>query len=144
MIIKISDLREMKNKVVNVDGEYYELIPHDNSYTLKPVGKEVTLEDCTSNHYVEVSKMLPFGVESYDKVTAINELIAVASHLNDGWKPDWSDYLKQKYRISILGDKVEYDPFTTLSAGFVYFKSIELAKEAVRILGEDKIKLIYS
>lgn len=75
------------------------------------------------------------------KLLAINKLMTVAYYLNDGWEPDWENQNDSKYSLA-------YDSFDhkivalifELNYVFVYFKSKELAQQAIEILGEETIK----
>lgn len=76
------------------------------------------------------------------RLLAINKLMNVAHYLNDGWKPNWTDS-QLKYFIYYDGkDKtftIDYN--TYFNYGVVYFKSKEIAQQAIEILGEETIKL---
>lgn len=75
---------------------------------------------------------------------AINKLMNVAHYLNDGWKPDWKDETQRKYYIYYdINDKAfVIDHNTHFNYGVVYFKSIEIAEQAIEILGDETIKLV--
>ena len=76
------------------------------------------------------------------KLLAINELMNVAKYLNDGWKPDWNNGLEEKYYLYINnGNKLCVYYIYGYNKGPVYFKSEELARQAIEILGEETIKL---
>jgi hypothetical protein len=74
---------------------------------------------------------------------AINKLMNVAHYLNDGWKPNWKDETQRKYYIYYdINDKAfVIDHNTHFNYGVVYFKSIEIAEQAIEILGDETIKL---
>lgn len=78
-----------------------------------------------------------------ERLLALNKLINVAYYLNDGWEPDWKDEIQHKFFIYYNGkDKaIKIDINFYLTYGVVYFKSKELAEQAIQILGEDTIKL---
>jgi len=77
----------------------------------------------------------------FEKLRAINMLMNVAKYLNDGWQPDWCDVVKHKYYISMLDGEITVGYLTSTPCLDVYFKSEELAKKAIEILGEDTIRL---
>lgn len=78
------------------------------------------------------------------KLLAINKLMNVATYLNDSWKPNWNDITcKYYFRIPSTG-KIEVDTTCTLNISFTYFKTRELAEQAIKILGVDTIKLALS
>ena len=85
-----------------------------------------------------------FGVyskEAQQKVIAIIKLLNVAKFLNGDWKPDWEDGNEIKYGIGIYNGKIEVEPTAIYQTSFVYFRTEELAKQAVAILGEDTVRL---
>lgn len=75
------------------------------------------------------------------KLLAINKLMNVAKYLNGDWKPNWSDNIQKKYYISIATDNINIDFMFNTCCFDVCFKSKELAKQAIDILGEETIKL---
>ena len=78
------------------------------------------------------------------KLVAINTLLNVAKYLNGNWVPDWNDGT-EKYSIKI--DYCGYivpEPTLNSNNSFVYFKTRELVKQAIEILGEEIIKVALS
>lgn len=77
------------------------------------------------------------------RLLALNKLMNVAHYLNDGWKPNWNNIEQEKFYIYYSNVdkiiKIEYN--SVCNSGEVYFKSIELAEQAIEILGEETIKL---
>lgn len=85
------------------------------------------------------------------KLLALNKLINVAKYLNDGWEPNFCDCSEKYYlytynvtnatrvetRISIAGKQ-------STSWCSPCFKSLDLAKQAIEILGEETVKLALS
>jgi hypothetical protein len=78
------------------------------------------------------------------RLLAINKLMNVAHYLNDGWEPDWNDNEQEKFYIyySNVSKTIEIDYNCVCNSGEVYFKSRELAGQAIKILGEETIKLV--
>ncbi len=77
------------------------------------------------------------------QLLALNKLFNVAYYLNEGWVPDWSDTKQNKYWIVRDGELNTIEVIINISmhhVGGVYFKSEELAKRAIVILGEKSIK----
>jgi hypothetical protein len=78
-----------------------------------------------------------------ERLLALNKLMNVAHYLNDGWEPNWNNIEQEKFYIYYSNVdkiiKIEYN--SVCNSGEVYFKSIELAEQAIEILGEDIIKL---
>lgn len=77
------------------------------------------------------------------RLLALNKLMNVAYYLNDGWKPDWNDCAQHKYFIYYNNKDKTFtsDVNTYFNSGVVYFKSKEIAKQAIQILSEDIVKL---
>lgn len=78
------------------------------------------------------------------KLLAINKLMNVAKYLNGDWKPDLSSRSEQKFYIILEKGDIFTSQTCTVVSGNVYFKSKELAEQAIEILGEDTIKLALS
>lgn len=76
-----------------------------------------------------------------EKLIAINKLLNVAKYLNGGWKPDWENYDEFKYYIYISSGNINIDSIMSSFSDLVYFRSRELAQQAINILGEETIKL---
>lgn len=74
---------------------------------------------------------------------AINKLMNVAHYLNDGWKPNWNDGGQEKFYIyyNSAVKTLNVSANFYYNSGVVYFKSKEIAKQAIQILGEDIVKL---
>lgn len=77
--------------------------------------------------------------EQVSKLRAINMLINTAKALNDGWQPDWNNATEKKWAFRINNNKFEIYSCGTISRSIVYFRTEELAKMAVDILGENII-----
>lgn len=80
------------------------------------------------------------------KLLAINQLMNVAKYLNEDWKPDWRNEDEKKYIIFIdeQCNRIVIDCKYIVNTSIVYFKTKELAKKAIEILGERTIKLALS
>ena len=77
------------------------------------------------------------------RMVAFNKLQNIAKYLNKGWKPDFPD--SNNYTICkkcaggycILGN-------TKYQAGSIYFRTEELANEAIRLMGEESLNDLFS
>lgn len=80
------------------------------------------------------------------KLLAINQLMNVAKYLNEGWQPDWTNSNEKKYFIYCypIARKLDIKTATIHMSDIVYFKSVELAQQAIDILKEDTIILALS
>lgn len=77
--------------------------------------------------------------EQAEKLLAINKLMNVAKYLNDGWKPDWNTNLESKYIIELSIDSIIIQDVETINHSVTYFKTKELAEQAIDILGKEII-----
>jgi hypothetical protein len=81
-----------------------------------------------------------------EKILAINKLINVAKYLNKEWKPDWKNLDDCKYYINIdeTDNIMKISPIIFSKSMDIYFKTKELAQQAINILGEETIRLALS
>lgn len=75
------------------------------------------------------------------KWSAFHKLAIIAEYLNEGWKPDWNNKDAVKWYIK-KDERVYTDSCYMLNYGAIYFKSRELAKKAIEIMG-DEINYIF-
>ena len=75
---------------------------------------------------------------------AFNKLQNIAKYLNDGWKPDFKGSTRNWFISKKRGE--EYRVIFTYSdnAEIVFFKSACLAKEAIRLMGEESLNDLFS
>ena len=76
-------------------------------------------------------------------ILAKNKLANVAKYLNDGWKPVYNDeeiWVILSFISGIHPVKVMQNSMVSCS-GTILFKSEELARQAIEILGEETVKL---
>lgn len=78
------------------------------------------------------------------KLLAINKLMNVAKYLNGDWKPFNSNIITWYIEIDNQTNKIEYNWTIIYVSHIAYFKTRELAKQAIEILGEDTIRLALS
>ena len=77
------------------------------------------------------------------RTLAFNKLQNIAKYLNKGWKPDFSGTNNHTIcknhtgEYCILGN-------TKPQAGAIYFKTEELAQEAIRLMGEESLNDLFS
>lgn len=81
-----------------------------------------------------------FSEEEANKLSAIGALLATAKYLNKGWKPDWKSSSK-KWSFDIDNGKLIISHSIIYQTSFVYFRTKELAQQAIQILGEEVIRL---
>ena len=81
----------------------------------------------------------------YNKIYAINKLLFVSKYLNNGWVPDFDNHTQPKYFVIINDNKRVIGCSHSINREFgIYFKSEELAQQAIDILGEEVIKQALS
>lgn len=92
------------------------------------------------------------------RLVAFNKLQNIAKYLNDGWKPDFDDTLQEKFYIVYTGDKPESNFEVDLLKGYcvyskinepayessIYFKTFNLACEAIRLMGKESLNDLFS
>lgn len=77
------------------------------------------------------------------RTLAFNKLQNIAKYLNKGWKPDFTlicPYTICKNCDGVYSLLCNHKP----QAGAIYFKTEELAKEAIRIMGEESLNDLFS
>lgn len=77
------------------------------------------------------------------RVAAFIKLQNIAKFLNGDWKPNF-DKDDEKWNINKCGDTFIAMYTKTLNKASVYFKSQELTKEAIRLMGEDSLNDLFS
>lgn len=77
------------------------------------------------------------------RLVAFNKLQNIAKYLNKGWEPDFTLICPYTICKNCAG---EYSFLCNhkLQAGAIYFKTEELAKEAIRIMGEESLNDLFS
>lgn len=77
------------------------------------------------------------------RMLAFNKLMNIAKYLNGDWKSDFDrDY--QNWNICKDGDTFIAMFTRCLNRGSVYFKSRDLALEAIRLMGEESLNDLFS
>jgi len=152
-IIQIPDTLEIKEikdgKIILVEKEKkltYEnvakkLFPYETShYYILSDGDINKIKNSPSNYKLPNNAL---SKKQLEKLLAINMLMSVAKFLNDGWQPNWNNNNELKYFIcySNNSNTIFIDSTYSTQTNVVFFKSLELAKQAIEILGEETIKL---
>lgn len=98
---------------------------------------------CNSGTVYYNSKINCTSEKQIKKLLAINQLMNVAKYLNSDWEPDYTKE-EPKYFIYI-GDKnnISISANYLLKKHFVYFRTKEIAEQAINILGEETIRLAF-
>ena len=83
------------------------------------------------------------SVAQVKRVVAFNKLQNIAKYLNKGWKPDFCNTEKKWAIIKYVeGFSPKYIRMT--NDANVYFKSKDLANEAIRLMGEESLNDLFS
>lgn len=88
------------------------------------------LNNCTS--YAQAKRLLAF-----------NKLMNIAKYLNGEWMPDF-DGDHENWNICKDGDTLLATYTRNVNKANVYFKSKDLAYEAIRLMGEDSLNDLFS
>ena len=150
-IIQLPDNFEVKEIK---DGKII-LVEKDKKLTYKDIAKSlfskpsffiggcgsIESANCLSNNAADSTNCT--SRKQAEKLLAINKLMNVAKYLNEGWQPDWCNDEEGKYYICIdnVSNDLDVDCAGFINWSIVYFKSEELAEQAIEILGEETIEL---
>ena len=93
------------------------------------------------NNYKDTDNCTSFA--QVKRLVAFNKLQNIAKYLNKGWKPDFRSPEK---KWSIVKDGESYSPVyvLTINDANVYFKSKDLALEAICLIGEESLNDLFS
>lgn len=83
------------------------------------------------------------SVAQVKRVVAFNKLQNIAKYLNKGWKPNFCIGDK-KWGIIKEGEGFSPKYIRMISDASVYFKSKDLANEAIRLMGEESLNDLFS
>ncbi len=132
---------KLKKKSLTYEDVAKELFRCDTSYYIDSTGN--ILNSVHSGYYRDPNTAI--SKKQLEKLLAINMLMNVAKYLNGDWKPNWEIIGCDKWYFQV--DKNEIEIMSTNNIdnyAIVYFKSKELAKQAIDILEEDIIHLALS
>ena len=150
----------MKEQVIQLPDNYEVKEIKDGKIILVEKEKKLTYEDiakelfgdekgcyiCSSGiigraHCIPDVPVNCISLKQAEKLLAINKLMNVAKYLNGDWQPDWNNPTQIKYYLFMNGNYINICYVTSTKCSDIYFKSKELAKQAIEILGEETIKL---
>lgn len=136
----------MEEIKVNIpDGYKIDIENSDLSKGIIKLKQEELTYDQLCMELKSQSEMIGFyiPIKANNKVKAIIKLIKTAYYLNKGWEPNWNDN-SVKFYFHITESRVVIFNAYYGRSSIVYFKSEELAKQALKILGERTIRLALS
>lgn len=147
----------METKEVKIQvPEGYEIDNENSTFDcikFKPIKKVVSYEDVIHKLnddaigvYTSLPRTFITSSKQSGKLLAINKLMNVAKYLNGEWHPNWSDSVESKYHIrcNYTCNVLQIGEAIMQCSDIVYFKSEELARQAIEILGEETIRLALS
>jgi hypothetical protein len=132
----------------------------DEVIRFKPVKKKITYNDicrelffnrpswrltgsgitnCTLDTIIYPSSM-GTSHKQLEQLLALNKLINVAKYLNGDWEPNWNDEFEDKIYFYYSYGKLNICAKRYSNFGCVCFKTIDLAHQAVEILGKEEVK----
>lgn len=140
--------KDYNNSIQNlpIRGEIYSYECLFGEHNLKP---SLTYEDVALELVNQESRTLRAmcaNEKMLNKLSAIHHLIMVAKFLNkneDGsdWTPDWENDAEPKWYLCVRHGKKPIPCFTVQNNScVVYFRTKEIAEQAVQILGEDVVR----
>ena len=132
---------KFKKKGLTYLNVHKALFGDGNYYYISTGGNIVRGENNSVGEFSHLAK----HSSQLERILAINKLMNVAEYLNDGWKPDWKNghsskwYLIWHHRLC----KFIIDSGQLLQSNNIYFKTPDLALQAIEILGEEEVKLAF-
>lgn len=93
-----------------------------------------TIKYCNTNTIMAISK------NQIEQLLALNKLMNVAKYLNGDWEPNWNDEYEDKIYFYYSSGKLNICAKRYSNFGCVCFKTIDLAHQAVEILGKEEVK----
>ena len=124
-----------------------------NTIRFKPIKKKITYEDVINNIKAKnIGVSVQFGLtkigedcfipseEQLEQLLALNKLMNVAKYLNGDWEPNWNDEFEDKIYFYYSSGKLNICAKRYSNFGCACFKTIDLAHQAVEILGKEEVK----
>ena len=130
-----------KEKKLTYEDVARELFFDKTGFYINTHGNMISASAFDDNNYTEGNNCT--SKKQARKLLAINKLMNVAKYLNGDWQPDWNDVNDYKWFIYFSNEykNLNTDCVHSMQQHFIYFKSNELAQQAIEILGEETIRL---
>lgn len=129
----------LNNETITYEDIVKELFKNKTAYYISSDNVKMFCTDCYS--FNDVNNL--YSIKQGEKLIALTKLINVAKYLNGDWKPDF-EKSKCAYFIEEHYDNIKIVNYCCLNSGTPCFKSEELAKQAIDILGEEIIRIALS
>lgn len=120
-----------------IEGECEEVVKDE------PLTYDKIAHDFYGNKEAPTDPTNCLSKEQARRVRAFNKLQNIAIYLNDGWKPDLKDDSPKWFVNSENGEYHVYYDLHSMGCGCL-FKTEELAKEAIRIMGRESLRDLYN
>ena len=130
---------ECKEKKLTYEDIAEKLFKHNSEFWF--CDNEGCIKSCEDDGDYYLNPNNCISKRQLEKLLAINILMNVAKYLNGGWQPDWDYIHEMKWYIFIKDKQILICYADDIHCNNIYFKSKELAKQAIEILGEETIKL---
>lgn len=114
----------------------------NNVIRFKPIKKTITYEDIVKKLYPGKCYYINNNQTSEKQICQLlylNKLMNVAKYLNGDWEPNWNDEFEDKFCF-YYSEKLNICSKRYSNFGCAYFKTIDLAHQAIEILGEEEVK----
>lgn len=130
---------KFKKKVLTYDEVAMALFDGRPTYFTSKYGQIECVSECEQVHIPDPNNAS--SVEQLAQILALNKLMNVATYLNTKVL-DCGDENSSKFAIGYSHRYKQLSPYptTSLHCSHVYFNSIELARQAIDILGEHVVK----
>jgi hypothetical protein len=130
-----AELERMKNpsKIlheIKLDEDFY-FIDGENKSFKDIIGYQPNLKDYGDFITFDSEEKAEYYIKLMEP---IRRLAQIATELNEGWEPDWSDKRQKKYYIIHIPNefRCEVDLVLETKRSSIYFKSKELAQKAIK------------
>lgn len=131
---------DKEGKPITYDDICKDLFYNKDAYYLDESNK-ISSWTMTSSNYNDLDNCT--SIAQAKRMIAFNKLQNIAKYLNGDWKPNF-DRDDEKWNINKEGDTFIEMHTRTLNKAGVYFKSQELTKEAIRLMGEKSLNDLFS
>lgn len=131
---------DKEGKPITYDDICKDLFYNKDAYYLDESNK-ISSWAMTSSNYNDLDNCT--SIAQAKRMIAFNKLQNIAKYLNGDWKPNF-DRDDEKWNINKEGDTFIEMYTRTLNKAGVYFKSQELTKEAIRLMGEKSLNDLFS
>lgn len=133
-------VREAIRQPITYDDICKDLFYNKDTYYFAECNK-ISSWVMTSSNYKDFDNCT--SIAQVKRMIAFNKLMNIAKYLNGDWKPNF-DRDDEKWNINKKGDTYIEMYTRTLNKSGVYFKSQELTKEAIRLMGEESLNDLFS